>query len=265
MTSSQTTTYPGMHVTIPNPYPPTSSMALHPQQPLGFLNIGNQVQTGQLSFITSPGIFTTSQLGLENVPMVHPAPGITTTNTNFKDAAIALGAVHIIIGLMHIGFGTILGLMSTYVSWTFSSTAFVGGYPFWGGVSFIVSGSLSISAFKKFSPCLVKSTLVMNIISAICAFVGVVLLLWDLNINGYNNQNYVMVLSGKGISGVLAMFSFLDFSIASVMAYFANQTMLHGNRSVLAVPTVYAANPLMQESFPDPPSYDSIPPCAPRQ
>lgn len=91
MTSSQTTTYPGMHVTIPNPYPPTSSMALHPQQPLGFLNIGNQVQTGQLSFITSPGIFTTSQLGLENVPMVHPAPGITTTNTNFKDAAIALG------------------------------------------------------------------------------------------------------------------------------------------------------------------------------
>lgn len=90
MTSSQTTTYPGMHVTIPNPYPPSSSMALHSQPPLDFLNTGNQVQTGQLSFITSPGILTTHQLGLENVPMGHPAPG-TTTNSKFKDAAIALG------------------------------------------------------------------------------------------------------------------------------------------------------------------------------
>ena len=84
MTSSQTTTYPGMHVTIPNPYPPTSSMALHPQPPLGFLNTGNQVQTGQLSYITSPGILTTHQIG-------HPAPGTTTTNHKLKDAAMALG------------------------------------------------------------------------------------------------------------------------------------------------------------------------------
>lgn len=60
---------------------------------------------------------------------------------------------------------------------------------------------LSLNSFVFFvmyySYCLqqVKSTLVMNIISAICAFVGVVLFLWDLNINGYNNQNYVMVVS----------------------------------------------------------------------
>ncbi|KAH0512661.1 Membrane-spanning 4-domains subfamily A member 12 [Microtus ochrogaster] len=91
MKSCQTTTYPGMHVTIPNPYAPTSSMALHPQPPLGFLNTGNQVQTGQLSYITSPGILTTHQLGLENVPTGHPAPGTTATNPKFKDAAMALG------------------------------------------------------------------------------------------------------------------------------------------------------------------------------
>lgn len=91
MTSSQTTTYPGMHVTIPNPYPPTSSMALQPQPPLGFLNTGNQVQTGQISYITPPGIITTHQLGLENVPTGHPASGTTTTNPKLKDAAIALG------------------------------------------------------------------------------------------------------------------------------------------------------------------------------
>ncbi|CAH6793768.1 membrane-spanning 4-domains subfamily A member 12 [Phodopus roborovskii] len=268
MTSSWTTNYPGRHVTIPNPYPPTSSMTIHPQQPLGFLNVESQVQTGQLPFITSPGIFTTNQLGLENVPTVHPAPGTTTTTkASFKDAAMALGAVHIIIGLMHIGFGVVLGLLSThyYMSWAFYSIAFIGGYPFWGGVSFIASGSLSISAFKKFTPCLVRSTLTMNIISAIFAFAGVILLVVDLNINGYYYQDYWMVLSGRGIAGVLAMFSVLEFGIACAMTHLASQTMLHCKRSVLTVPTAYTANPLMQESLPDSPIYNNIQASAPRQ
>ncbi|ERE78959.1 B-lymphocyte antigen CD20-like protein [Cricetulus griseus] len=249
MTSSQTTTYPGMHVTIPNPYPPTSSMAHHPQQPLGILNVGNQVQTGQLPFITSPGIFTTNRFGPENVPTVHPAPVTTTTKANFKDEAIALGAVHIIIGLMHIGFGVVLGLLNSYyyVSWAFYSIAFIGGYPFWGGVS-------------------VKSTLTMNIISAVFAFVGVILFVVDLNINGYHYQNYWMVLSGRGIAGMLAIFSVLEFGVACAMTHFANQTRMHGsNRSVPTAPSMYVVDSLMQESFPDSRRYDNIPAYAPRQ
>ncbi|KAM7329926.1 hypothetical protein ACRRTK_011539 [Alexandromys fortis] len=200
MTSSQTTTYPGMHVAIPNPYPPTSSMALHPQPPLGFLNTGNQVQTGQLSYITSPGILTTHQLSLENVPTGHPAPG-TTTNPKFKDAAMALG---------------------------------------------------------------LKSTLAMNIISVIFASVGVILFVWDLNINGYYYQNYWMVLSGKGIVGILAIFSMSEVSIACVMVYFAYQTLLHRKRSALAVPSVHVANPLTQQPFPDPAIYERVPAYAPQ-
>nr|XP_048298646.1 membrane-spanning 4-domains subfamily A member 12-like isoform X2 [Myodes glareolus] len=247
MTSSQTTTYPGMHVTIPNPYPPPSSMALHPQPPLGFLNIGNEVQTGQISYITPPGILTTHQLGLENVPTGHPASGTTTTtNPKFKDAAIALGAVHITTGLMHIGFGIVLGLLSTnyHMSWGFYSVAFIGGYPFWGGLSFIASGSLSVLAFKKLAPSLLKSTLATNIISVIFASVGVILFVWDLNINGYYYQNYWMVLSGRGIVGVLAIFSVLE--------------------SALAVPTVHVANPLMQQPFPDPAIHERVPAYAPQ-
>jgi hypothetical protein len=87
MTSSQTT-YPGTRG-IPNPCPPTRSMAPHPPQPLNFLNVRNQVQTGQVSFITSPGIFPNTQLGRENVPTVNPALGAAISNV--KDAAIALG------------------------------------------------------------------------------------------------------------------------------------------------------------------------------
>lgn len=213
------TTYPGMQGTIPNPYPPTSSMVLHPQQPLGFSNVGNQVRTGQVSFIPSPGIFPNSQLGRENVPRVNPAPGAATSSV--RDAVVALG--------------------------------------------FIISGSLSISAFKKFSDRLVKSTLIINIFSIISAFVGVVLFLCDLNINGHYYQDYWMVLSGRGIAGVLSIFSLLEFSIAWATAYFAYQTILHGNRSVLVAPTVYAVNPVMQESSPASPIYDNIPDYAPRQ
>ncbi|XP_021008109.1 membrane-spanning 4-domains subfamily A member 12 [Mus caroli] len=217
MASSQTT-YPGMHG-IPNPYPPTRSMASHPQPPLDFLNVRNQVQTGQVSFITSPGIFPNKQLGRENVPAVNPALGAAISNV--KDAAIALG--------------------------------------------FIASGSLSISAFKEFSHCLMKSTLTINIFSTVFAFVGVILFLCDLNINGHYYQDYWMVLSGRGISGVLAMFSLLEFSIGWVMAYFAHQAILRCNRSVAVAPAVYAANPLMQESPSAPPIYDNIPDYAPTQ
>uniref|UniRef100_A0A8C6IHY5 Membrane-spanning 4-domains, subfamily A, member 12 n=1 Tax=Mus spicilegus TaxID=10103 RepID=A0A8C6IHY5_MUSSI len=263
MTSSQTT-YPGMRG-IPNPCPPTRSMAPHPAQPLDFLNVRNQVQTGQVSFITSPGIFPNTQLGRENMPTVNPALGAAISNV--KDAAIALGGVQITIGLMHIGFGVVLGLLSTSynMTWAFSSVAFIGGYPFWGGVFFIASGSLSISAFKEFSHCLMKSTLIINIFSASFAFVGVILFLCDLNINGYYYQDYWMVLSGRGIAGVLAIFSLLEFSIAWAMAYFAHQGILRCNRSVPVAPAVYAANPLMRESPSAPPIYDNVPDYAPTQ
>ncbi|XP_021065837.1 membrane-spanning 4-domains subfamily A member 12 [Mus pahari] len=240
-------------------------MALHPQQPLHFLNVRNQVQTGQVSFITSPGIFPNNQLSRENVPMVNSAPEAATSNV--KDASIALGVIQITIGLMHIGFGVVLGLLSTSynMTWVFSSIAFTGGYPFWGGVLFIASGSLSISAFKEFSHCLVKSTLIINIFSIIFAFVGVVLFLCDLNINGHYYQDYWMVLSGRGIAGVLTIFSLLEFSIAWAMTYFAYQAILRCNRSVPVAPAVSVANPLMQESPSAPPIYDNIPDYAPTQ
>lgn len=110
-----------------------------------------------------------------------------------------------------------------------------------------------------------KSTLIINIFSIISAFVGVVLFLCDLNNNGHYYQDYWMVLSGRGIAGVLAIFSLLEFSIAWATAYFAYQTILHGNRSVLVAPTVYAANHLMQESSPASPIYDNVPDYAVRQ
>ncbi|XP_027622213.1 membrane-spanning 4-domains subfamily A member 12-like isoform X2 [Tupaia chinensis] len=81
------------------------------------------------------------------------------------------------IGFIYIGFGTILGLMN-HVSediGNFASRTFIAGYPFWSGISFIISGSLSIPA----SP----------------------------------TNSFPLVL-GKGISAMLMIFSLLEFFIA---------------------------------------------------
>lgn len=60
-------------------------------------------------------------------------------------------AIQIVIGLMHIGFGVILGLISAIYDgvWNFASSTFVSGYPFWGGISVsILLEHLSFSVCK---------------------------------------------------------------------------------------------------------------------
>nr|XP_044994982.1 membrane-spanning 4-domains subfamily A member 12 [Jaculus jaculus] len=264
MKPSQRPTYPGVHETIPNPYPPTGSMLPEPQPPLGFINQGNHAQVGQVTFITSPAIFDSSQPCQGNIQMANPATG--TAAVNFKEEAKTLGAIQIIIGLLHIGFGAVLGSVSInhYSYWGFTSIAFIGGYPFWGGVCFIISGSLSIAASKDLSSCLIKGSLGMNIVSSIFALTGVILLLVDLSINDQIHQNIWAWRSKKGISAMLMIFSFLEFSINCTVAHFANQTIMHTNRSVLVVPQVCITNPVAQELPPAPPMYDGLPAYAPR-
>jgi hypothetical protein len=82
-------TYPGVNETTPNPYPPSSFMAPQSHQPLGFINLGNRPQIGQLPFIISPETFASSQLGQGNEQMLNPTIGKAATN--FKEEAKALG------------------------------------------------------------------------------------------------------------------------------------------------------------------------------
>ncbi|KAF5927380.1 hypothetical protein HPG69_018980, partial [Diceros bicornis minor] len=124
--------------------------------------------------------------------------------SNLKTPVFLFQAIQIVIGLMHIGFGIILGLIClTYknvIFGAFASLAFIGGYPFWRGVS-------------------IKGSLGMNLVSAIFALFGLILLLIDVNINGIPNQNYRAL-------------------------------------SVLAIPNVYATSPLPPWSSSAPPRID---------
>lgn len=89
MMSSQPTTQPRMYETILNPYPRSHIMAPGSQQPVSFIHLGNQAQSGQPPFFGSPGIITNSQQGPVNTQVVNPATG--TETTNFREDAKILG------------------------------------------------------------------------------------------------------------------------------------------------------------------------------
>ncbi|XP_026577141.1 membrane-spanning 4-domains subfamily A member 8-like isoform X1 [Pseudonaja textilis] len=90
-----------------------------------------------------------------------------------------LGAVEIMIGLIHIGFGTV-SFSSLVSSFRFLPISAIGGYPFWGGIFFISSGSLCVAAANLPNCGLVKSSVGMNITSAIMALCGIILYMCEL-------------------------------------------------------------------------------------
>ncbi|XP_011818929.1 PREDICTED: membrane-spanning 4-domains subfamily A member 12 isoform X2 [Colobus angolensis palliatus] len=120
-------------------------------------------------------------------------------------------------------------------------------------LGFIISGSLTVSASKELSSCLVKGSLGMNIVSSIFAFLGVILLVVDTCIHGLYPLDYWAMLSGKGISAMLIIFSFLEVCTACATAYFANQANTMIYTPVLVTPNTYENNPVIPASSSAPP------------
>ncbi|XP_042738027.1 membrane-spanning 4-domains subfamily A member 12-like isoform X3 [Lagopus leucura] len=103
-----------------------------------------------------------------------------TAETLPKGKNRVMGTIQIMTGFMHIGFGIVLTTLTN----VYSSIFITGEIPFLGGVSFIISGCLSIGAEKSPTECAVKGSQAMNIISAIFALLGIVAFIIDLNFNG---------------------------------------------------------------------------------
>ncbi|KAJ1192990.1 hypothetical protein NDU88_002296 [Pleurodeles waltl] len=88
----------------------------------------------------------------------------------------ALGAVQIMIWVIHVILGGILCSLQYLPMSVFS------GVVFWGAVSFFISGGLSVAAAarKNGSTCLVRGSLGMNIVSAIVAGTAFIIYSFDL-------------------------------------------------------------------------------------
>ncbi|XP_045711173.1 membrane-spanning 4-domains subfamily A member 8-like isoform X3 [Phyllostomus hastatus] len=191
-----------------------------------------------------------NQPGLQTPASSPPAQRI------FKEGK-TLGALQILIGLIHFGLGSIMG---TILLGPYRAPSFYGGYPFWGGISFIISGSLSVASEEQpNSPCVLKGGLGMNILSAIFSVMGICLFITDICINPhhfyYTLEKIQFQPSGFATSGILLIFSLLELCIASTCAHFGCQLVSY---DTVVYQTFYVSN---QVSNPEPvnlpPSYSS--------
>ncbi|XP_016055851.1 PREDICTED: membrane-spanning 4-domains subfamily A member 8-like [Miniopterus natalensis] len=202
-----------------------------------------------------PGSMSQVPPYLLNQPQVYLMPGnppglkspISTqpAQRSLKEGRV-LGAIQILIGLIHIGLGSVLGVI---VFFPYIAISFYGGYPFWGGILFIISGSLTVASEKQpNSSCLLNGSLGLNICSAICSMVGIMLFITDLCINpSYIYHQYYRYLVNPGIPtfAVLMIFSLLEFCISSTAAHFGCLLVCYAhNNGPLVIPNIYVTNPV---------------------
>ncbi|CAH6793765.1 membrane-spanning 4-domains subfamily A member 8 [Phodopus roborovskii] len=216
-----------------------------------------------------PGARSQVPLYPNNQAQIHVIPGnppISVPAQKVLKNGKVLGAIQILIGLVHIGVGSI---MFTNLFGYYTPVSLYGGFPFWGGIWFIISGSLSVAAENQpNSPCLMNGSVGLNIFSAICSAVGVILFITDMSISGtyiypsdypyYDNR---VSDTGMAISGVLLIFCLLELCIASVLSHFGCQVACCQYNNVdVVIPNIYATTNTV--IFPEPsnqiPRYSSV-------
>uniref|UniRef100_A0ACB8FSV6 Uncharacterized protein n=2 Tax=Sphaerodactylus townsendi TaxID=933632 RepID=A0ACB8FSV6_9SAUR len=86
---------------------------------------------------------------------------------------MALGITQILIGTLEISFGLVVAIAENATR--FYSSATHVGTPYWLGILYIISGSLSVAAAKNPKVPLVKGMLAMNVLSSVASGAAVVM------------------------------------------------------------------------------------------
>ncbi|XP_023419165.1 membrane-spanning 4-domains subfamily A member 15 [Cavia porcellus] len=219
--------------------PPSNASGLHP--PPAVL---------PTSLCQPPGVmqFEEPTLGTQATRATQP-PDLRPVETFLTGEPKALGTVQILIGLIHLGFGSVLLMVRRgHLGMLFIQ----GGVPFWGGSCFILSGSLSVAAERSHANCLVRSGLGTNILSAAAAFSGTAVLLMDFGVTSWD--------VGRGYLAVLTIFTILEFFIAVVAAHFGCQAArTQANASVIFLPSAFSSDFMVPTpAASPPPAYDNV-------
>uniref|UniRef100_A0A8C5YK23 Uncharacterized protein n=1 Tax=Marmota marmota marmota TaxID=9994 RepID=A0A8C5YK23_MARMA len=201
-----------------------------------------------------PGAVSQVPLYPNNQPQVHLIPGNPSSFVSSVNGLVphrvlkegkVLGALQILIGLVHIGLGSI---MATVLSGYYVSISFYGGFPFWGGIWFIISGSFSVAAENQpNSSCLLNSSVGLNIFSAICSAVGIILFITDISlVRTYADLNYYPPHYNWGVNmkayvGSLLPFVLLEFFLTCVVSHFGCQAVCW-RRFEVSVPGIRACS-----------------------
>ncbi|KAF5896763.1 membrane-spanning 4-domains subfamily A member 4A-like, partial [Clarias magur] len=124
----------------------------------------------------------------------------------------ALGTVQIMIGVITILFGIVISVNPISIS---VST----GVVFWSSLFHISAGSLAVSASNKLNACVVKAALGVNIFSTVAAGIAIIIFSLDLVFMPLFSSHFGETCT-RGITGVLLVFSLLQFAISIAISAF---------------------------------------------
>uniref|UniRef100_A0A2K6LC34 Membrane spanning 4-domains A15 n=1 Tax=Rhinopithecus bieti TaxID=61621 RepID=A0A2K6LC34_RHIBE len=189
------------------------------------------------SMCQPPGImqFEEPPLGAQTSRATQP-PDLQPEETFLTGEPKVLGTVQILVGLIYLGFGSVLLMVRRgHVGMFFIE----GGVPFWGGACFIISGSLSVVAEKNHlshGPCLFSFSFSLgtNILSAMAAFAGTAILLMDFGVTNWDED--------RGYLAVLTIFTILEFFIAVIATHFGCQATC-AQVNAVSTPTPMSTKP----------------------
>ncbi|KAJ6654135.1 hypothetical protein lerEdw1_007403 [Lerista edwardsae] len=159
--------------------------------------------------IQSPGMVTYAGQQLED--MSNQTQQMRALDRFFKAETKTLGAIQILIGLIHFGLGPLPLIFYEAVRF--------GHFLFWTGLFFITSGSISVSAENQKNINLVRCSVGFNILSAIMALISSIahaidLVVISLQVNPYS------VFWQTGLSVLFLLFTLLEFCITVSTAHF---------------------------------------------
>uniref|UniRef100_A0A670HL98 Membrane spanning 4-domains A8 n=1 Tax=Podarcis muralis TaxID=64176 RepID=A0A670HL98_PODMU len=183
-----------------------------------------------------------------------------------KVEAKTLGAIQIMIGLIQIGFGVVSFFL---VDSFYAPLANASYFPCWGGIFFIVSGSISVSTTKYRNRSLVKCNVGMHVTSATLATIGIILYTAQLCINQpyffygypglYPERTLLFNKVGNGLCTVHLLFCLLEFCITVPTAHFGCQATCCNKMDMDLVPIVIIGDDVAPaENNPAPPTYSDI-------
>ncbi|XP_053418488.1 B-lymphocyte antigen CD20 [Nycticebus coucang] len=113
---------------------------------------------------------------VQNVTLRRMSSLVGPTQSFFMRQAKALGAVQIMNGLFHIALGGLLMIPTG----EYAPICVTVWYPIWGGIMYIISGSLVAAAEKNSRKSLVKGKVIMNSLSLFAAISGMILSILDI-------------------------------------------------------------------------------------